>query len=282
MTKLWGEAGAQPAKPFMNCADRDGDQMISQEEFHDTISVYNPATRKFEGPNTAVLTCLDKAMAAFDADLAFSATDTNKDRKISKSEAYAVMNMMQAKLAQSKAEAIFAAADLNKDNYLSKEEFVKAGESYVGEGESSFLLTGAAAPAALAAGASKVGMGAACAARPEAPWSFFSSEMPKRNITKAAVKKSLVATNVTKALSSAKLGPFDDEVAACKYCFGSFTKKNVVPRCICTAYTGDDGPTMFCTATPAGLKYSASKGGCQCKEKDMTQMGATTCNPFGF
>merc|ERR1719327_225311 len=119
------------------------------------------------------------------------------------------MNMMQAKLAQSKAEAIFAAVDLNKDNYLSKEEFVKAGESYAGEGESSFLLAGTAAPVALAAGASKAGMGAACAARPETPWSFFSSELPKRNVTKAVeplkIQKVLAATNTTKALSSAKL-----------------------------------------------------------------------------
>merc|ERR1719441_12979 len=89
----------------------------------------------------------------------------------------------------------------------------------------------------------------------------------------------LSKTNST-AMTSATLGPFDDEVAACTYCFGSFTKSKVVPRCICTAYTGDDGPTMFCTATPAGLKYAASKGGCRCNAKNMQQMGATTCDPF--
>merc|ERR1719409_2222531 len=122
-------------------------------------------------------------MVDFDANLAFGATDKNKDNRISKSEAYDVM-LLQPKISQTKIEAIFTAADLDKDGYLSKEEFVKAGESYVGEGESNFLGTVAAAPAPLAAGASKVGMAAACAARPQPQWSFFSSELPKRN-TKA-------------------------------------------------------------------------------------------------
>merc|ERR1719482_1154081 len=32
-----------------------------------------------------------------------------------------------------------------------------------------------------------------------------------------------------------RLGPFDDNVAACKYCFTSHTRTKVVPHCTCTA-----------------------------------------------
>merc|ERR1719183_2577370 len=78
-----------------------------------------------------------------------------------------------------------------------------------------------------------------------------------------------------------ELGPFEDHAAACKYCYQSHTMGSVVPNCLCTAYTGDSGPTMFCTATAGGLKYAAAKeGACQCTEKNMAKLGATTCDPF--
>merc|ERR1719450_324977 len=86
---------------------------------------------------------------------------------------------------------------------------------------------------------------------------------------------------VTSGLTSMSLGPFEDKVAACKYCFTSHTKSSVVPLCTCTAFDGSDGPTMFCTATPSGIKYAASQdGGCKCNAKNMQQMGAVTCDPF--
>merc|ERR1719152_820743 len=85
----------------------------------------------------------------------------------------------------------------------------------------------------------------------------------------------------SEAMTSVELGPFDDHVAACKYCFTSHTRTSVVQNCICTAYTGDDGPTMFCTASKPGINYSSKKdGACKCVEKDMQQMGKTTCVPW--
>merc|ERR1719281_587400 len=50
-------------------------------------------------------------------------------------------------------------------------------------------------------------------------------------------------------IAYAELGPFEDHAAACKYCYQSHTRTSVVKNCICTAYSGDDGPTMFCTAS---------------------------------
>lgn len=186
MEKLWGEPGTQLAKPFMLCSDGDRDGAISQEEFHDTIAVYNPVARKFQGPNTKVLTCLDAAMANFDAHLAFAATDTNKDGRVSRGEAFQIMSDMRGTIQRKTADAMFDAADTNKDGFLSLEEFKKAGESYKGEGES-FFLVGARAPAPLAAGAAARGMGAMCAARPEVDWAFFS-EAKAANATTARNK----------------------------------------------------------------------------------------------
>merc|ERR1719443_1499361 len=123
MAKLWGPPGEQLAKPFIACADGDKDGMISQAEFHDTISVFNPTTRRFHGDNKKVLTCLDGAMRDFDAHLAFSAVDANRDNKISKSEAFAVVSAMKPKLQKETADKIFEASDLNKDGYINLEEF---------------------------------------------------------------------------------------------------------------------------------------------------------------
>merc|ERR1719488_13460 len=95
--------------------------------------------------------------------------------------------------------------------------------------------------------------------------------------------KALATTNATHkatTMTYAKLGPFESLEAACEYCYSSHTRTTVVPNCICTAYTASDGPTMFCTASQPGVAYSAAKdGACLCTEKNMAQMGKTTCDP---
>jgi Ca2+-binding EF-hand superfamily protein len=200
LQNLWGEPGQQLRQPFMKCVDTDKDQKISQKEFHDAEAQYNPATRKFENGfpytnNKEVLACLDTAMVDFDANLAFAATDRNKDKRVSKSEAYAVMGTMP--IAQPKAQAIFEAADLNKDGYLDAEEFKKAGESYKGEGES-FVIAGAKAPAPLMASVKRAGMARECGAQSTPKWLLFSD---KSNST-APAKPLSNATN-----SSVLAGP---------------------------------------------------------------------------
>merc|ERR1719463_95652 len=86
--------------------------------------------------------------------------------------------------------------------------------------------------------------------------------------SKAAVEK----TNSTTGMDMT-LGPFDDKVAACKYCFTSHTRTLVVSHCTCTAYE-DGGAMMFCTGTGAGIKHVQEMGGCKCTEKNMEQVGA--------
>eukprot|EP00746_Dinoflagellata_sp_MGD_P074772 gnl/MRDRNA2_/MRDRNA2_30156_c0_seq2.p1 gnl/MRDRNA2_/MRDRNA2_30156_c0~~gnl/MRDRNA2_/MRDRNA2_30156_c0_seq2.p1 ORF type:complete len:129 (+),score=23.54 gnl/MRDRNA2_/MRDRNA2_30156_c0_seq2:74-460(+) len=102
-------------------------------------------------------------------------------------------------------------------------------------------------------------------------------------IAPAVTPKALASTNSTKkavTMTYAELGPFESLAAACEYCYQSHTRTTVVPNCICTAYEASDGPTMFCTASQPGVKYSAAKdGACLCTEKNMEQMGKTTCDP---
>merc|ERR1719194_146844 len=102
-------------------------------------------------------------------------------------------------------------------------------------------------------------------------------------IAPAVAPKALAVSNATHkatTMTYAKLGPFESLEAACEYCYQSHTRTSVVPNCICTAYTAGDGPTMFCTASQPGVKYSAAKdGACLCTEKNMEQMGKTTCDP---
>merc|ERR1719235_290841 len=100
-------------------------------------------------------------------------------------------------------------------------------------------------------------------------------------VAPAAPQKALATANATHTtMTYAELGPFETVEAACEYCYKSHTRTSVVPNCICTAYEASDGPTMFCTASQPGVKYSAAKdGACLCKEKDMAKMGKTTCDP---
>lgn len=98
--------------------------------------------------------------------------------------------------------------------------------------------------------------------------------------SKALVAHSSNSTKKATTMTYAKLGPFESLAAACEYCYSSHTRTTVVPNCICTAYTASDGPTMFCTASQPGVKYSAAKdGACLCVEKNMEKMGKTTCEP---
>merc|ERR1719420_2066769 len=64
------------------------------------------------------------------------------------------------------------------------------------------------------------------------------------------------------SLTTLELGPFENTVEACKACFASHTKAAVVPNCICTAFNGDGGATMFCTASTAGVGWSKKAGRC--------------------
>jgi hypothetical protein len=97
---------------------------------------------------------------------------------------------------------------------------------------------------------------------------------------KALVAHSSNSTKKATTMTYAKLGPFESLAAACEYCYTSHTRTTVVPNCICTAYNAGDGPTMFCTASQPGVKYSAAKdGACLCVEKNMEKMGKTTCEP---
>merc|ERR1719262_1186588 len=82
----------------------------------------------------------------------------------------------------------------------------------------------------------------------------------------------------TSSLTTLELGPFENTVEACKACFASHTKASVVPNCICTAFNGDDGATMYCTASPAGVGWSKRQdGSCMCMQHNLAKMGQTTC-----
>merc|ERR1719263_1372427 len=105
----------------------------------------------------------------------------------------------------------------------------------------------------------------------------------KSVIKKTALSSVVASTNLTaveSTLTYVKLGPFDNHVEACKACYAGHTRTSVVKNCICTAFTGSDGPTLFCTASAAGVGWSKRQdGSCMCTEKNMAKMGATTCDP---
>jgi hypothetical protein len=116
----------------------------------------------------------------------------------------------------------------------------------------------------------------------------------------------LTASKHAASVKQAAVGPFANDAEACTYCFNSFTKTSVVPGCICAAYpAGGSGKppasgsgeamtmgflqarrsgesTMFCSSSPAAMGHVKEMGGCVCNEKNMEQMGQTTCDPISF
>merc|ERR550514_2401915 len=98
-----------------------------------------------------------------------------------------------------------------------------------------------------------------------APKTVVAPTAPKVLASSSAVH----ATNATaRTLTTMELGPFPDLAGACEYCYGSHTKTSVVANCRCAGYMASDGPTMFCTASQAGIAYvSAKDGACMCNPK---------------
>lgn len=150
MMQLWGSPGEELVDPLMGCADKDKDGFLNQAEFHDSIAAYNPATRSWQVWNgtsdPGVVACMGEAFKRFDAALVFQATDANKDRKLSRQEAYNTMRAVNGiKLPQATADAIFDAADADKNKYLNLDEFIAAGEAHKGATEAAgFFLSGRA------------------------------------------------------------------------------------------------------------------------------------------
>lgn len=185
--KMWGPAGDHLAKPLLECVDKDKDQHMSQSEFHDSIGAYNPSTRSWqmwEGTSDpAILACLQPAFKKFDAALAFEIMDSNGNQMVSKQECFDTMDAQEgATMDYHKAEAIFKAADLNKDGVLNLDEFMKAGESYKGEGESFFARRGFIVKASSAA---KTGMSAQCHDQNGDEWNaYVNIGAAPQNITK--------------------------------------------------------------------------------------------------
>lgn len=181
--QLWGSPGDELVEPLMGCADKNKDGFMEQDEFHNAIAAYNPATRTWQMWNGTsdreVLTCMATAFKRFDAALVFHATDLNQDREISRSEAYETMRAVNGiTLPQTTADAIFDAADKDKNKYLSLDEFAGAGEAYAGTNEASFFLGGGkGSPSSPYASDTKnegYGMSMECHRRDGSPWRLFS------------------------------------------------------------------------------------------------------------
>jgi len=173
--KMWGPAGHHLAKPLLDCVDKNKDNYMQQDEFHDSIAGYNPATRSWqmwEGTSDpTILACLQPAFKKFDAALAFEIMDTNQNQKVSKQECFDTMDSQEGSgvMDHDTANKIFAAADLDKSNDLSLDEFIKAGESYKGKGES-FALQGFSVEASKIA---KTGMASKCHDQNGEEWNAY-------------------------------------------------------------------------------------------------------------
>ena len=83
-------------------------------------------------------------------------------------------------------------------------------------------------------------------------------------------------------LADAAAVTFATAEEACSYCYSSsFTRDQISTKdpatgqsqCLCLAFPGHE---MYC-ATPNQLNYAKEQGACMCVEKNMEQMGATTC-----
>lgn len=95
------------------------------------------------------------------------------------------------------------------------------------------------------------------------------------------------------AAEKQKLAPFEDAVAACKYCeIESHTKKALTQpngeSCTCFSYENDGstagkeaGWTMWCAADERGEAYAASlPNACTCKVNNPRNLGKSTCDPI--
>merc|ERR1719191_1496237 len=144
---LWGPPGEELAEPLMSCSDKNKDGFMDQDEFHDSIAAYNPATRKWEmwsgTSDKSILTCMEAAFKKFDAALVFHATDKNKDGRLSQQELYdTVKTLNPATIDHSVVVDMIKAADKDKNGSLNLEEFTTAGEAYKGENEAAGFFLG--------------------------------------------------------------------------------------------------------------------------------------------
>lgn len=178
--RMWGKAGEAIVEPLLVCTDSNKDMVIDQDEFHRSLCAYNPAAQSWQllyhDGDAAVLTCLSAAMKDFDTQLAFAATDANKDGKISKQEGYDTLSRINPSLEHATADKLFTDSDVNKDGFLDLEEFKAAGANHK-PAAASFLLHGKA-PAAVT-GEAALGMGAVCAARPVPTYSLWEEDASK-------------------------------------------------------------------------------------------------------
>lgn len=196
LIKLWGQPGETLAQPLLDCADKDKDSKLSQDEFHASIAAYNPVTRKWEmwsgTSDKGILTCMEGAFKTFDAALVFHATDKNHDLKISRSESYETMRAVSGNtIMQKDADAIFDAADKDKNGFLNLEEFQGAGAAYNGPTEAGFFLSGHAKWPTDSYDEG-YGMSVSCHDRDGTSWRVYSDELGKVTVTptddKGAVK----------------------------------------------------------------------------------------------
>jgi len=178
IVKMWGPPGKFLAKPLLACVDKNKNAHVDQDEFHDMISAYNPATRNWQmwkgTSDPEILKCLEPAFKQFDAALVFSAADENKNNKLSKQECFNVIEAANGpKIDHKTADALFVASDLDKDGSLNLEEFTKSGESYKGEGES-FALQGRLTNVTSADLSVGVGMGSQCQMQNGDEWHVYA------------------------------------------------------------------------------------------------------------
>jgi len=193
---LWGKPGEQLAGPYLGCADKNKDGKIDQDEFHDSIATYNPATREWQmwtgTSDKSILVCMKPAFQKFDAALVFHATDKNKDEKVSKGEVMGVMTAVNGpQISYKTADDIFKAGDKDKDGFLNLDEFAATGEAYKGENEAAFFLGGRSMTQMVAATAKwpintydeGYGMSIKCHDRDGNTWRVFSDDLGKVKVT---------------------------------------------------------------------------------------------------
>jgi Ca2+-binding EF-hand superfamily protein len=205
LIKLWGPAGELLTQPLLKCTDKDKDGFLNQDEFHNSIFAYNPATRTWVmwsgTSDPSILTCMKGAFKSFDAALVFHATDTNKDGRLSQQELYDTVSATNSATIDHKiVNDIIKAADKDKNGWLSVEEFEGAGEAYKGKDEVNFYLSGRDA-ADLKASKSPgdtydegYGMSVKCYTRQGKEWRVYSDDLGKVKVTPTDDKGSVKVT----------------------------------------------------------------------------------------